>query len=137
LTAIQETVTELGDLGVKVAAVSVDSPEMLARFRRECGLEFDLLSDESRETVRAWGLFNARERGGIARPAVFVLDTDGRIVYRSLDGNATRVETAALLAFLRACRRGEARLTDNSSRSFVVPGIWDALASVLRYVGPR
>jgi peroxiredoxin len=59
---------QVAELGVRLAAVSLDSPEALGRLREDCGLGFELLSDARRETVRAWDLLNARERDGIAFP---------------------------------------------------------------------
>jgi len=83
-----------------VVALSVDGPVDSEAMRAQLGLEFPLLCDTERSVVRAWGLYNARERGGIAVPAVFVVDPDRRIRYRSIDATASRVRTDGVLAFL-------------------------------------
>ena len=87
--------------GADIAALSVDAPDASEALRAQLGLEFPALCDTERNVVRAWDLYNARERGGIAIPAVFVVDPDRRIRYRSIDATAARVRTDAVLAFLR------------------------------------
>jgi len=119
-------------LGVSLAAVSVDSPEALRRLREDGGLRFELLSDTRRKTVRAWGLLNARERGGIAFPAVFVLDTGGIIVFRSLDRTASRADVTSILAFLQSFRQNGTQRLENEARSFVIPTFRDVVAGLPR-----
>jgi hypothetical protein len=51
--------------------------------------------------VRAWDLYNPREMGGIAIPAVFVIGPDRRVRYRSIDSTRERVRTDGVLRFLR------------------------------------
>ena len=50
------------------------------------GFEFPLLSDPSLETIGAYGLLHADGglEGDIARPAIFIVDRDGRVVWRHL-----------------------------------------------------
>ena len=90
--------------GAELAAIAVDDPARSEPVRRELGLPFPILCDTRRDVVRAWGLFNAAERGGIAHPAVFVVDRERIVRWRSLDRTATRVDTGAVLAFLREGR---------------------------------
>ena len=84
-----------------MVALSVDAPAASQAVRAQLGLDFPILCDTERTVVRAWDLYNARERGGIAVPAVFVVDPDRRIRYRSVDATASRVRTDGVLAFLR------------------------------------
>jgi hypothetical protein len=74
-----------------------------------------LLSDAKRETLRARGLRNPRERGGIAFPSVFVLDTGGEIVYRSLDRTVSRTGVCSILNFLRSYQQDETQTLDNGA----------------------
>ena len=85
-----------------VAALSADAPPAAQKLRLELGLPFPLLCDPERAVITAWGLLNTKEHGGIAYPAVFVLDADLRIRYRSLDDTLTRIHPGSLLGFLRA-----------------------------------
>ena len=81
--------------------MSVDSPARSAAVRADLGLRFPILSDAARSVVRAWDLYNPKEMGGIAVPAVFVLEPDRRIRYRSIDTTRARVQTDGVLGLLR------------------------------------
>ena len=87
--------------GADVVALSVDSPERSEALRAELGLRFPILSDASRRVVRAWDLYNPREMGGIAVPAVFVIGPDQVVRYCSIDATRDRVSTEGVLRFLR------------------------------------
>ena len=89
-------------LGVQIAALAVDSPEQSDRVRRQYELPFPILCDTQKEVVRAWGLYNADEKGGIAVPAVVLVGRDRRIRLSRIEGVATRVRGADLLRFLRS-----------------------------------
>ncbi len=92
---------ELRSLGTALVALSVDAPERSRALAAQLGLSFPLLCDTSREVVRAFGVYNAKEKGGIAYPATFVLDRDRTVRFRSLDRTASRVDLSGLVAFLR------------------------------------
>jgi peroxiredoxin len=49
----------------------------------ETGLPFDILIDERRDVLRAYGVWHrlGLDAWNIARPAVFLIDTDRRIRY--------------------------------------------------------
>ncbi len=66
---------------VSVAAVSGDSLARHLRFTAELQLPFPLLSDADLRVARRYG---ARDPGGYARRAVFVLDREGRVAWRDL-----------------------------------------------------
>lgn len=55
-----------------------------------------------KDLVRGWGLFNAKEKGGIAIPAVLLIGCDRRIQLVMIEGIATRVRAAELLTSLPA-----------------------------------
>jgi len=75
--------------------------------------------------VQTYGLFNAKEKGGIAYPATLVLDHDRTVRFRSLDRTAARVDLNALFSFLR---RGIASAPPPTpSRSRIVPGLRDLI----------
>jgi peroxiredoxin len=88
--------------GAKLAVLSVDSPEKSQAVRQELRLTFPVLSDTHRRVVREWGVYNAREKGGIAKPAVFILDP-GRVVrFVSVDEVASRVPASEIARLLSA-----------------------------------
>lgn len=107
-------------VGAQVVALSVDAPERAEAMRAQLQLPFAVLSDQKREVITAWGLLNEKEKGGIAYPAVFVLDRERTVRYRSLDRTAARVSTGAVLAFLRDGMRGS---TEQPERQRIYPGL--------------
>jgi peroxiredoxin Q/BCP len=68
------------EFGAEVLAVSADTLESHADFaRRIGGVPFPLASDTALEAARAYGV--ADDAGKRSRRAVFVIDTDGRILH--------------------------------------------------------
>ena len=64
-----------------MTAIVADKRERMRRFIEETGLPFDVLIDERRDVIRAFGVWH---RLGIvtwnrARPAVFLIDPDASI----------------------------------------------------------
>jgi glutaredoxin-dependent peroxiredoxin len=68
---------------VQVVAVVAQSPEAVRRFIEETGLPFDILVDESRAVVKAYGVWHAfgLSAWNIAKPALFLIDRSGAIRY--------------------------------------------------------
>jgi peroxiredoxin len=84
----------------EMAAISVDGPEKSEAVRDQLGLPFSILCDTERLVVREWSVYNAREKGGIAKPAVFIVEP-GRIVrYVSVDEVASRVPASEIIGLL-------------------------------------
>jgi peroxiredoxin len=88
--------------GANLAAVSVDAPEKSEAVRRELRLPFPILSDAERRVVQEWDIYNPHEKGGIARPAVFILAPDRIVRFVSVDEIVSRVPAAEILRRLRA-----------------------------------
>lgn len=90
-TCTEEMCTMSEDMGsytgldAQVLAVSVDSPFVLQRFKRECNAEFPFLSDFNREAARAFGVLRPEPLGpGLLETtdrSAFVIDRDGVIRY--------------------------------------------------------
>ena len=118
--------------GYRVVALSVDEPERTEHLRRSMRLPFPILCDVGRQVVRDWDLFNSREKGGIAVPATFVIDSQRCVRLSSVDGVLHRAGTEAVLA----CVRGQA--TEAAKRT-LRPVILPALRNIFRYgfVSPR
>ena len=98
----RELYSEIRKTGADIAAVAVDPPKSSAAVRQQLALPFPILCDTQRAIVRAWGVFNAEEKGGIAKPAVFVVDRTGIVRLASVDTMTSRVSAADLLVSLRA-----------------------------------
>ena len=101
MAEFRDRFAELASLGLGLVAVSVDAPERSAALVQQLHLPFPLLCDTARDVVRAFGVFNEKEKGGIAYPSTFVLDRDRAVRFRSLDRTASRVELDGLFDFLR------------------------------------
>ena len=108
---LQERLEELTRSGIGVAAISYDSPEILASFAEERGITFPLLSDADSAVIKAYGILNTvaaegmgpnqddpdviadvkkyvavsgmfSESVGTPFPGTFMLDTNGRVESR-------------------------------------------------------
>lgn len=87
--------------GADVAAVAVDQPKSSAAVREELKLAYPILCDTRRTMVQSWGVFNEKEKGGIAEAAVFVVERGGVLRLASVDSMTARVPAAAVLEFLQ------------------------------------
>jgi peroxiredoxin len=87
--------------GASVAAVSVDVSEKSEALRADLSLPFPILCDTERRVIRDWGLYNSREKGGIAKPAVFIIEPSRVVVYASVDTVARRVPAAQIVSLLQ------------------------------------
>lgn len=78
-------------LGARVFAVSVDSPFVTRRFRKELEVPFPVLSDFNREASRAYGVLYEEFFGlrDVAKRSVFVIGPDGRVSYRWVSEDAS------------------------------------------------
>jgi peroxiredoxin len=75
-----------------VTAIVTDRRDKMRRYIEETGLPFDVLIDERRDAIRAYGVWHRR---GIftwnnARPAAFLIDPDGSIRASWIGSNQTQ-----------------------------------------------
>lgn len=68
---------------MQVVAVVAQSSTVVRRYIEESGLPFNILVDETREVLKAYGVWHrfGLDAWNIARPAVFLIDTGGAIRY--------------------------------------------------------
>lgn len=88
-------------------AVSVDPPDKSREIAEAYGLEFALLSDPELRVIDAFGVRHGEghpaEGSDIARPATFILDREGQVVWRDVTANwRVRVRPEPLLERLAA-----------------------------------
>jgi peroxiredoxin len=84
MVALQDHLADFHDAGASVFGISADSPFSQGAFREEHGIEFDLVSDMSRDAIQAYDLeIDIEDLGlhGIANRAVFVVDDDGTVTF--------------------------------------------------------
>jgi peroxiredoxin len=120
---------EIRSAGADVVAVSVDPPAKSEALRRELGLPFPILCDIERRVIKDWGIYNPKERGGIAKPAVFVIHRDRTIQYSEIDEVATRLPASEIVCILRGAEQREAQ------RKVYIPRLTDffrAIRNMLR-----
>jgi hypothetical protein len=119
-----------------VAAVSYDSPAVLADFARRRGITFPLLSDAGAATIKAYGLLNTTVQpgsmaDGVPFPGTFALDGNGRVTERFFeDGYQERYTVSSMLVRLGKSLKRPAtqattphlRMTSFATDTVVVPG---------------
>lgn len=130
MAGYRDACNSLRAAGASLAAVSVDAPEKSEAVRRQWKLPFPILSDRQRRVVQEWDVYNAREKGGIAKPAVFILNPDLTVRFVSVDQVASRIPAAQILRLLRNEGKGAA-----VRRKSIVPGpatVFAAIRSAFR-----
>ena len=102
---MQSRIEEIRNLDGEVLAISADTPADNQQLAESAGLDFSLLSDRDATVTETFGL---RHTGAsidgrdIARPAVFIIDRDGNIAWRSLTDNwRVRVRPETILEELK------------------------------------
>jgi peroxiredoxin len=85
LCTFRDDLAVYNGLGAQVAAISVDSPFVLDRFRKEIGADYLFLSDFNREASRAFGVLREAPLGpglrDVSDRSVFVVNTDRTVRY--------------------------------------------------------
>ena len=90
---------------IRVFGISLDRPDESRDLARKLGLGFPLLFDAHSKTIDRYGLRDPAYKGekldGVPRPAVFVLDKEGRIRWSKIESDyrerPTSEEVAAAL----------------------------------------
>ncbi len=90
LPEMQQHVAAFEQAGAVVYGVSVDSHHANAAFARSLGLTFPLLSDWKREASAAYGVL--LPDAGYSGRATFVVDRDGKVLWREISEITNDVE---------------------------------------------
>ena len=109
--------------GAELVAISVDEARRAESARKELGVKFPCLCDTGRGTVKAYGLLNGGEKGGISFPASFVIDRDRVVRFRTLEETASRVSVEQLVEFVRELGRGGEGIQTKPRNRGVFPGL--------------
>ena len=103
LPEIQREIARFRQLDTEVLGVSVDSWYANQEFARKLNLSFPLLSDFDHAASTAYGVLMVDKR--YSGRALFVVDKQGRIVWREIAPTPTEIpSTAEALAALEALR---------------------------------
>jgi hypothetical protein len=83
--------------GLKLAAISYDSPAILKDFAKRNSIDFPLLADPGSEIIRNFNVLNTEAKGmtkGMAHPGFFYLDESGVIREKYFEAKYTNRFTA-------------------------------------------
>ena len=90
MRSFQQRLPEFEARGVRVVGISVDPPEVNRRQSQKLGYTFPLLSDANAKVIRRYDVLHpgAGPKGAdIARPAEFILDSNGVVRWVNLTEN--------------------------------------------------
>jgi peroxiredoxin len=109
LRSFQQRLPEFESRGIRIVAISVDTPEINRRQRQKLGFTYTFLSDPEAEAIQRYDLLHrgAGPKGvDIARPAEFLIDSTGTIRWINLtESIAVRARPEQVLqAFTRMQR---------------------------------
>jgi AhpC/TSA family/Disulphide bond corrector protein DsbC len=100
---LESQVGAFRDRGLKIAALSYDSAEVLKDFAARRGISFPLLSDQDSSVIRAFGLLNEVDypvgnfAHGVPFPGVFIVDASGVVRRKTFEKTYQERRTAASL----------------------------------------
>ena len=103
MVQLQADSETLNELGFRIVAVCIDPPEVLAKTAVRWRVDYPLLSDPELELAHAYGVAFRPEGGpGLPVPAVFLIDTGGRIRFQYVNPTyQVRLAREVLLAAAR------------------------------------
>lgn len=81
LTRLAEDYDKIKDAGAELITVSADNQSFAWSMSMATGAKFQILSDSDHKVIETYGILNAAEHGGIAKPATFLVGKDGRVRY--------------------------------------------------------
>jgi hypothetical protein len=89
--------------GVRIAAISYDSQEILAAFARKHAIGYPLLSDKGSEVIRRFGILNGNmapelRSYGVPHPVEYLISPDGVVVKKYFVPNYQHRVTASAVA---------------------------------------
>jgi peroxiredoxin len=87
LRSFEKKLPEFDARKIRVVAISVDTPAESQHLRETQGYSFPILSDAKDDVIRRWDLVHPRagvDGADIARPAEFLIDSNGKIVWVNL-----------------------------------------------------
>ena len=90
MRSFQQQSSEFELRRIRIAGLSVDTPEINRRHRQKLGFTFTFLSDPKAEVIRRYDLLHAGggpKGADIARPAEFLIDSSGTILWVNLTKN--------------------------------------------------
>jgi peroxiredoxin len=87
LRSFQQRLPDFNARGIRVVAISVDTPEVNRRHCQKLGFTYTFLSDSKAEVIRRYDLLHTgggAKGSDVARPAEFLIDSSGAIRWVNL-----------------------------------------------------
>lgn len=123
MAEIKEINHRFKELNTDVYALSTDYPGQALALKQDMDLPFELLCDPDRKMLKTWDLLNPFEHGGVAVPAVVIVDFDGVVCFMSVGGTATRTQLPEILYFLNKQKEDRTHtLNLRKGRKLIIPG---------------
>jgi peroxiredoxin len=100
LCGVRDDIANYEGLNAKVFGISVDSIFSLGQFKKEQGLNFDLLSDFNKDASTAYGCLYEQfvlEMKGVSKRSAFLIDDNGIIQYAEVLESAGDIPDLELL----------------------------------------
>ncbi len=93
LCRFRDVLADFNELGANVLGISVDGIFSHAAFKEANGIQFPLLSDWDKTVIEAYDVVHGNLAGmtKVAKRAVFVIDTDGTVVYKWVSDDPGRL----------------------------------------------
>jgi hypothetical protein len=94
---LQNSTARFENHGIKLAAISYDSPAILVDFANRRHIQFPLLADADSKVIRSFNVLNAEAKGttrGMAHPGFFYIDENGVIREKHFEAKYTDRFTA-------------------------------------------
>jgi peroxiredoxin len=86
MCSLRDSLAKLEKLDAQVVAISVNDPFSLKGFHEDNALNFPLLSDYTREAVKAYGVelhdFAGLKGYTVAQRSIFIIDADGLLKWK-------------------------------------------------------
>lgn len=102
LRGLSAAYDEFRKAGIRILAISTDPSGKSQQAIERIGLKFPLLSDADAKVIREYGLLHrggGPDAGDVALPANYLVDRDGRIVWRRIAGRVQdRLDPSEILA---------------------------------------
>jgi peroxiredoxin len=91
MCVLRDSLDQLRDLGANIVGISVDGPYANKSFVQNRHLNFPVLSDYKRDVIKNYGIvmntLGRLEGYDAAKRSVFILDENGRVIYRWVSDN--------------------------------------------------
>ena len=135
MAELKKNYDSYSQFNTQVFALSADPLKQSQNLSEKMKLPFTLLCDEDKHVIDLYHLRTPFEHGGIAYPATFIIDSEGKIRYRSLDGTTNRVDLSDELLFLGKLHSdAEYKIDTALKRSWIIPSpkdVWRMASNLI------